>query len=115
MRIKRSVRIRGIQKPAFLILFSNNIDHSADSVRSETDGNDTFIHLNALGIIDRNIIQTERTPDTFLRDTVNKHLDMFTAESVHHQLHIRTYTARFSDFHTRSLCQSLTQILCRIL
>ena len=40
---------------------------------------------------------------------------MFATETIQHQLHIRTYPTRLTEFHSRSFSQSITQILGRIL
>ena len=68
---------------------------------SEAHRHYAFIHFNTVGKIHRDIVQPERASDTFLRNTVDKHLYVFPAEAVQHELHVRTYPARLAQFHAR--------------
>ena len=40
---------------------------------------------------------------------------MLAAEAVEHQLHVRTHTSRFAQFHSRKFLQRFTQVFGRIL
>ena len=115
MCIKRTIRVGCIQEPATALLVSNNIDDTANSIGTEPHRHYPFINLNPVGKIHRNIIQSERVSHSFLWYTVNEYLNVLPAESVQHELHIRTYAARFTKFHTRCFGQSIAQILRRIL
>ena len=115
MRIERTVRVGRIQKPAAAFLVRNDIDNSADSIRSEAHRHYAFIHFDTVGKIHRDIVQPERASDTFLRNTVNKHLYVFPAEAVQHELHVRTYPARLAQFHARRFGQCVTQVLRGVL
>ena len=115
MRIERPVWIRSIQEPFVPVLLGDDIDNTSDSVCSETHRYHTLIDLYTLGIIHRNVIQSERTADTFLRNPIDKDLDMLAGKSIHHQLHIRADTAGLSDLHSGRLSQGFTQVLGWIL
>ena len=115
MGIERAVRIRSIQEPVPAFLVGNDVDDTSNGIRSETYGNHTFIYLYTVGKAHRNIVQAEGASHTFLRHTVNEHLDVLSAKTVQHQLHIRTYPTRLTEFHARSLGQGIAQILRGVL
>ena len=115
MRIKRAIRIRGIRKPAVALLLGDDIHHTSNGIRAKTDRYHAFIDFDTLGKVHRDIVQSKGTSHPFLRHAINKHLDMLSAEAVHHQLHVRTHAARLAKLHARRLRQRIAQALGRIL
>lgn len=115
MGIERSVGIGGIEEPVTALFIRHDIDHAADGIRPEADRNNAFVDFDAFSKIDRDIVQRKRIADSFLRHAVDKHLHMFSAESVQHQLHIRSDTARLTEFHPRRFRKGIAQALGRVL
>ena len=93
----------------------HDIDHTSNGIGTESDRNNTFVHLDAFGEIGRNIVQVERLTCPFLRHAVDEYFDMFAAESVEHQLHIGAHASRFSKFHAGQLREGIAQALRRVL
>ena len=115
MCIERSVRVGSIEEPVTAFFIRHDIDNPADRIRPESNGYDSFIDFDTFGKIDRNVIECKRISDTFLRYAVDKHLHMLPAETIQHQLHIRSDTTRFTQFHSRRFRQGIAQALGRIL
>ena len=99
--IERSVRIRCIQKPTLAFFVGDNINDTTNGVRTKTYRYYTFIYFDAIGKVHGDIIQSKRASHPLLRYAINKYLDVLTTETVKHELHIRTYTTRFTEFHSR--------------
>ena len=115
MCIERTVGVGSIQKPTLTFLVGDDIDHSANGIRTETYRYHPFVYFDAVGKVYRDVVQAERASYTFLWYTVNKHLDVLAAKTVQHELHVRTYAARFTEFHSRCFGQCVAQILRCIL
>ena len=101
--------------PSRLWCLSDDIDHTADGVCAEGNGNNAFIDLDVAGEINRYIIEAEGTSDSFLRNAVNKHLDMLSAEAVKRDIHVRSHAAGLANFHTRRGGQCVAECFCRVL
>ena len=115
MGIERSVGIGSIEEPVTALFIRHDINHAADGIRPEADGYNAFVDFDAFGKIDGDIIQRKRIADPFLRHAVDKHFHMFSAESVQHQLHIRSDTARLAEFHPRRFRKGIAQALGGVL
>ena len=113
--IERTVRIGCVQKPSVSFLFSDDIDHASDCIRTEAYRDHSLIDFDTFGKVYRDVVQPERTSHTFLRHTVDKYFHMFAAETVQRKLHVRTDTSGFTHFHSRSFCQCLAQASVGIL
>lgn len=59
MRIERAERIGGVEKPVAAFLVRHDVDNATDGIRSETDGDYSFIYFDAFSEIDRYVVQGE--------------------------------------------------------
>lgn len=115
MGVERAIGIGGISIPTPCFFVRDYIDHTSDGIRSEPDRYHTLVHFDSLGKTYRYIIEVKCLTGTFLRHSVNKDFDVFATEPVEHQLHIRAYTTRFSEFYARQLRKCIAQTFGRIL
>ena len=114
MGIERTVGIRSVQMPSPAAFVGHDIDDTSQSIRAESYGNYTFIYFDAFGEVDRNVIDVESRTGSFLRHSVDKYLHMFARKTVQHQLHIRAYAARLTQFQSRKLHQGFAQAFGRV-
>ena len=89
--------------PAASAFFGNYIDHASESVASEAYRYHSLVHLDPLSEIDRQIVDVQCSPGTFLRYSVDEDLHMLAGETVQTQLCVRAYAARFTQFQSRKL------------
>lgn len=115
VRVERAVRIGGIGEPPARLFLCHDVDDPAQRVGTEPYGDDTFVHLNALGEAHRDVVKSERTPHTFLRNSVDEHLYMLAAETVDHQLHVRAHASALAQFHSWRGGERVAQVLCGVL
>lgn len=92
MSIKRTVRIGSIHKPLSGLFVGDNINHSPNSIGSESYGNYSFIDFYTVSKINRNIVQIECSTGSFLWYAVNEDFHMFSAKAIDIQLHIRSHS-----------------------
>ena len=87
MRVERPVGIGRVEEPAVLVagasaFLGDDVDHAPDGVRPEADRHDTFVDLDPLREVGRDIVQPERAADALLRHAIDENLDMLATEAI---------------------------------
>ena len=96
------------------MLRRNNIYYSAYGVCTETHRNNSTVYLYSFRKVHRYVVESERAANALLGYAVDKDFDMFPAEAVHCNGHIRPDTTAFSDFHAGCFRQCFAQCFCRV-
>ena len=81
-----------VHKPLSGLLVGDNINHSPNSIGSESYRNYSFIDFYTVGKINRNIVQIECGTGSLLWYAVNEDFHMFPAKAIDIQLHIRPHS-----------------------
>ena len=101
--------VGGIHIPGAVLARGDDIDHPADSVSAEVHGDDPSVDLDPLGIAHGDIIEAKGSACSLLRDSIDKDLDVPSAEAVQRDVHIRAHTARLPHLHPGSTAESLAE------
>ena len=101
--------------PTATLLAGDDVDHSAQRVGAEAHGHYALVHLDAFGKVDGQVVQVEGLSGSLLGHAVDEHFDVFAAEAVEHELHVRSYAAALAQLHARCLGQDIAQVLGRVL
>ena len=101
--------------PSRLWRLGDDVYHPTNGICAESHRDNAFVHLDAAREVDRYIIETECTTYSFLRNAVNKHLDVFSAEAVERDIHVRSHTTSLANLHTWCSCQRVTKRFSRVL
>ena len=115
VRVERAAGVGSVDVPARLWSLGDDVDDSTDGIGAESDGDNAFVDLDALGKIDGDIIESEGAAHPFLGHSVDKDLNVLATEAVERDVHVRTHATGFAHFHTRCRAQRLAEGLGGVL
>ena len=78
-------------------MVGDDVHHAAQGIRAEAHGHHAAIDFDALGKVDRQVVQVKGRARAFLRNPVDEHFHVAARETVEHELHVGPHATRLAQ------------------